>query len=93
MDKLAKEKMMKQAKPFDKCPICGGELEEKVVEKLLKGGVNTAIIKVKAEVCLHCGERLYSQETVKRFEEIRRKLERKEVASFQPVGQSFEVPA
>ncbi len=84
---------MKQTKPFDKCPVCGGELEEKEVEKLLRGGTNTAIIKVRAEVCLHCGERLYSQETVKRFEEIRRKLERKEVASFQPVGQSFEVPA
>ncbi len=93
MDKLAKEKMMKQTKPFDKCPVCGGELVEKEVEKLLKGGVHTAIIKVRAEVCLHCGERLYSQETVKRFEEIRRKLERKEVASFQPIGQSFEIPA
>lgn len=84
---------MKQTKPFDKCPVCGGELVEKEVEKLLKGGVHTAIIKVRAEVCLHCGERLYSQETVKRFEEIRRKLERKEVASFQPIGQSFEIPA
>ncbi len=85
--------MMKQTKPFDKCPVCGGELEEKEVEKLLRGGTNTAIIKVRAEVCLHCGERLYSQETVKRFEEIRRKLERKEVASFQPIGQTFQVTA
>ncbi len=93
MDKLAKENMMKQKKPFDKCPVCGGELVEKEVEKLLRGGVNTAIIKVKAEVCLHCGERLYSQETVKLFEEIRRKLERKEVANFQPIGQSFQVTA
>ncbi len=84
---------MKQTKPFDKCPICGGELVEKEVEKLLRGGVHTAIIKVKADVCLHCGERLYSQETVKLFEEIRRKLERKEVANFQPIGQSFQVTA
>ena len=84
---------MKQTKPFEKCPVCGGELEGKEVEKLLRGGANTAIIRVRAEVCLHCGERLYSQETVKRFEEIRRKLERKEVASFQPIGQSFEVTA
>ena len=91
MDKLAKEKMMKQTKPFDKCPVCGGELEDKEVEKLLRGGVHTAIIKVKADVCLHCGERLYSQETVKLFEQIRRKLERKEVANFQPIGQSFKV--
>ena len=84
---------MKQITPFDKCPVCGGELAEKEVEKLLRGGVNTAVIKVKAEVCLHCGERLYSQETVKLFEEIRRKLERKEVANFQPIGQSFQVTA
>jgi YgiT-type zinc finger domain-containing protein len=93
MDKLAKEKMMKQTKPFEKCPVCGGELEEKEVEKLLKGGVNIATLKVKADVCLHCGERLYSQETVKLFEGIRRKLERKEVANFQPIGQSFQVTA
>jgi len=84
---------MKQITTFDKCLICGGELEEKLVEKLLRGGVNTAIINVKAEVCLHCGERLYSQETVKLFEEIRKKLERKEVANFQPIGQSFQVTA
>ncbi|CAG0961152.1 hypothetical protein METP3_00833 [Methanosarcinales archaeon] len=84
---------MKQTKPFDKCPICGGELVEKEVEKLLRGGVNTAIIKVQADVCLHCGERLYSQETVKLFEQIRRKLERKEVANFQQIGQSFQVTA
>lgn len=77
--------------PFEKCPICGGELVEKEVEKLLRGGIHTAILKVKAEVCLHCGERLYSQETVRRFEEIREKLERRETADFQPLGQSFQV--
>ena len=60
-------------KLFDKCPVCGGELVEKEVEKVLKGGSNTAIVKVKAEVCLHCGERLYRPETVSRFEEIRKK--------------------
>ena len=84
---------MKQTKPFEKCPVCGGELVEKEVEKLLRGDVHTAILKVKAEVCLHCGERLYSQETVKLFEEIRKKLERKELANLQPIGQSFQVTA
>ena len=62
--------------PFKKCPVCGGELAQKEVEKLLRGGVHTAVLRVPAEVCLHCGERLYSQETVRRFEEIRAKLER-----------------
>lgn len=78
-------------KPFDKCPVCGGELAEKQVEKLLRGGVNTAVVKVRAEVCMHCGERLYSQETVRRFEEIRTKLERQETEGFRALGKSFEV--
>lgn len=78
-------------KPFDKCPICGGELVEKEVEKLLRGGMHTAVLKVRADVCLRCGERLYSVETVKRFEQIRQKLERQDIAEFQPLGQTFQV--
>jgi len=77
-------------KPFEKCPICGGELIEKQVEKLLRGGVHTAVMTVRAEVCLQCGERLYPAETVKRFEQIRLKLERQEVSEFQPLGQTFQ---
>ena len=67
------------------------ELQEKDVEKLLKGGDNTAMVNVRAEVCLHCGERLYSREMVKCFEEIRRKLEIKDVVNFQLIGQSYWV--
>ena len=58
--------------PFNECPVCGGELIEKEVEKLLRGGNHVAVLTVQAEVCLRCGERLYSQETVRRFEQIRR---------------------
>lgn len=64
---------------------------EKEVEKLLRGGIHTAVLTVRAEVCLHCGERLYTQEIVERFEQVRTKLERQEVADFQPLGQSFQV--
>lgn len=77
--------------PFHKCPACGYELVEKEVEKVLRGGVHTAIVKVHAEVCQHCGERLYSPETVQRFEEIRAKLERQETAEFKLVGRAFQV--
>ncbi len=79
--------------PFPKCPICDGEMVEKKVEKLLRGGVHTAAVTVRAEVCLRCGERLYAQETVRRFEQIRTKLERKEVTDFQPLGQSSQATA
>ena len=78
-------------RPFEKCPICGGDLIEKEVEKILRGGAHTAVVRVNAEVCLRCGERLYSQDTVRRFEQIRAKLERQETAEFQPLGLSFQV--
>ena len=78
-------------KPLAECPICGGELVEKQVEKLLRGGVHTAVIRVAAEVCLHCGERLYSVDTIQRFEHIRAQLENGQTLDFEPVGQAFEV--
>ena len=77
--------------PFEKCPVCGGELEVKQVEKLLRGGGNTVSLKVTAEVCQHCGERLYAEDVVKSFEEIRSKLQKKEFTHFRALGQSFTI--
>lgn len=78
-------------KPFEKCPVCGGDLEDKLVERLLRGGGNTVSLKVLAEVCLHCGERLYSEDVVRSFEEIRAKLRKQEFSHFRSTGQSFTV--
>ena len=72
------------------CPVCGGEMIEKKVEKLLRGGENIAAVTAHAEVCLHCGERLYSTETVNRFQQIRAKLACHEVENLEPLGQSFK---
>ena len=80
-------------KPFSKCPVCRGDVAERNVEKLLRGGVNLAAVKVRAEVCLRCGERLYSKDTVSHFQQIREKLANQEVAEFDVLGRSFQVPA
>ena len=77
--------------PFEKCPVCGGALEQKRVEKLLRGGGNTVTMMVNAEVCGHCGERLYQEDVVRSFEEIREKLRKKEFTRFKALGQSFTV--
>ena len=77
--------------PFEKCPGCGGQVVEKQVEKLLRGGDHTAIVNLKAEVCTHCGERLFSKDTIVNFEKIRSKLANQDVSDFQPLGQSFQV--
>ena len=77
--------------PFEKCPVCGGELESKQVEKLLRGGGHTVSMKVTAEVCQHCGERLYAEDVVRSFEEIRGKLRKQEFSHFKSLGQSFRL--
>jgi YgiT-type zinc finger domain-containing protein len=77
--------------PFEKCPVCSGELETKPVEKLLRGGGNTVSLMVTAEVCQHCGERLYAEDVVRSFEEIRAKLQKREFGHLKPLGQSFTV--
>lgn len=77
--------------PFENCPVCGGELETKQVEKLLRGGGNTVSLKVTVEVCQHCGERLYAEDVVRSFEELRTKLQKQEFEHLKPVGRSFTV--
>lgn len=78
-------------RPFDKCPVCGGEMVEKDVERILRGGVHTAVVDVRADVCLRCGEHLYSLDTVKLFDEIRARLKNNQTGDFELIGQSFRV--
>jgi len=78
-------------KPFEKCPVCGYDLVSKKVEKLLSGGGNTVSLKVPAEVCLHCGDRLYAEDVVKSSEEIRGKLRTHEFSLLKGLGQSSTV--
>jgi hypothetical protein len=47
---------------------------------------------VDALVCLRCGERLYPEETVRRFEKIRNKFSRNETNDLTPVGNAYEMP-
>ncbi len=77
--------------PFDKCPNCGNELETKIVEKLLRGGDHTVSLRVAAEVCLHCGGRLYPEAVVRSFEYFRSKLKKQDFSDLQNLGKSFTV--
>lgn len=75
-----------------KCPLCGGgEVIEKKVTEVISGGRHTAIMSVTAGVCHRCGERIYTPETIRHFENIEAKLESHELSGFHPVGQSFYV--
>jgi YgiT-type zinc finger domain-containing protein len=75
------------------CPHCGGEVIEKSVLEVLRGGMNTAFLTVQAGVCRHCGERLFTPATVQQFERIEAKLEQQQTEEFQLVGRAFQAAA
>ena len=82
LDQLA-EKEDVMVTLLDKCPVCGGEIVEKEVDKVLRGGNLTETLNIQAAVCLRCGERLYTPEDVDRFEQIRSTLKAKGKANTQ----------
>ncbi len=67
-------------KPFEKCPVCGGELENHLVEKQL--GQTKVSMTVNADVCRQCGELLYTEESIKSFEAVRCGREKPPVTPF-----------
>ena len=88
---LGETRTEKTAPGVGLCPKCGGALVAENVEKLLRGGVNVAVVSVPAEVCRRCGEWLFHIDAIRRFEQIRGQLARQETAEFQPMGQAYQV--
>ena len=77
--------------PIERCPFCSGEVNQKTVTEVVRGGGNTATLTVNALVCQRCGERFYDPETIKKFEAIKADLESQKTEDLKPVGQAFEV--
>lgn len=76
---------------INQCVFCGGAMFRKDVEVQLRGGDHTAVITAPAEVCLRCGHHIYDWETVRKFEEIRKKLAAGDTAEFHCLGRHFQV--
>lgn len=58
------------------CPICGGEMVDKSVDVVDTINGKLVIIRgIAAEVCVRCGERLYSQGEMKKMEKLREKIQ------------------
>lgn len=61
---------------LSRCMRCGStDLEERIVETLLRGGQHVLALRVPATVCHHCGERYFAKEIIELFETSRRKPE------------------
>ncbi len=71
------------------CPLCGEKVVEKEVEKIVKGGNDVAILRVRAGVCEKCGEKFYTKEVHKKIEEIRSELKQRTTELYKPIGRTY----
>ena len=77
---------------FDRCPVCGGPIVEREVEDGLRKGVVRETIRMRTDVCLKCGERLYTPEAAQRLENTGSGLDARDTADAQksPLGTKLD---
>jgi len=63
-----------------KCVVCNSSnIETKSVEEEIKSDKDILLMPLEVLVCLSCGERYYDRKTMKKIEEMRSKLERRDL--------------
>ncbi len=77
---------------FDRCPVCGGPIVEREVEKGLRGGFVRETVRMRTDVCLKCGERLYTPEAAQRLENTGSGLKSRDTADAKktPLGTKLD---
>lgn len=73
-----------------KCVICGSQIKEREVWEEVKEKNNHLLVKVKAEVCLNCGERYFAGGVINRLLELKESL-KKHYLKLHEVGKVYEL--
>ncbi len=73
-----------------RCVICRGEIKEKEVLEEVRENNNYLLVKVKAEVCLNCGERYYASGVVDKLIGLKESL-RKHRLRLHQIGKVYEL--
>ncbi len=69
--------------------VCNSpHIEMKKVEEEIKSGNNILIVPTEVLVCLSCGERYYDKKTMRKIEEIRSKLKKRDL-EMEEIGKIF----
>jgi YgiT-type zinc finger domain-containing protein len=72
---------------LSRCARCGSnDLEDRDIEKLVRGGDDVAALRVRATICRHCGERYFPEGTIHVLEQARRDLAEGKLARFRTLG-------
>ncbi len=73
-----------------KCVICKSpQIEMKTVEEEIRWGTNILLVPMELFVCSNCGERYYDKKAMRKIEETRSKLQRRDF-KVEEVGKIFK---
>lgn len=76
---------------LSKCFRCGAtDIQERLIEELVRQGPYVVALRLPANVCSSCGERYFDRERATQLEDIRRRLEHRELAGFRVTGELLE---
>jgi len=63
-----------------KCVVCkGSEIELKTVDEQIRTERDIILVPMHILVCSNCGERYYDRKSIRKIEEIRKKLKNREL--------------
>ena len=76
-----------------KCAICNGKVEEREVSEEVRVGNDFVVIeRVRAGVCIECGERYYPPCVVDRLRKIERSImDRKRIKELDVIGTTYKL--
>jgi YgiT-type zinc finger domain-containing protein len=73
-----------------KCVICNSsDIELKKVEEEIRSGNNILLFPMEVLVCPSCGERYYDRKAMKKIEQMRSKLQRRDL-EVEEIGKIFK---
>jgi YgiT-type zinc finger domain-containing protein len=76
---------------MSKCFRCGStEIEERIVEEFVRQGSYVVAIRLDANVCRSCGEKYFEHDDALTIEDVRKRLERGDLAGFKVTGELLE---
>lgn len=76
---------------MSKCFRCGStDIQDRLVEELVRQGKYVVALRLPANVCSNCGERYFDRDHVTQIEDIRPRLEHRELDGFRVTGELLE---
>ena len=75
------------------CPLCGGPIEVKRREIVVRGGAHAAVFTTWVGECTQCGEVLYTPDAIEREFALRRQLKAGRFEGLRPLGRLFAAEA